>query len=198
MKLSLLYLCIVFMTALKSSSEAGILSAEQSGPFETLKVGVEYLSNTNRNLFHEFWDPVRGIDLSIATPFYAGTMRTGISLFPVTAKDVATPDYYHIFVHAGWGKHLRLPADLNLFGGFSIGYNTFILGIEAIEGIRYESELGLMFSLRMSVPVYGNWRAVLGGSHLTVLTHERIELVFLTFGLNYSFDSPLWFRNFMQ
>jgi hypothetical protein len=179
-------------------SRAVTPDAVDPGPFERLNISVEYLTNTNRNLFHEYWDPVWGIDLSVATPFYTGTMRAGISLFPVSSKDEAIPGYNHIYVHAGWGERLRLPAGLSLFGGFDIGYNTFILDIEAIEGIRYESEFGVMFFLRMDLPVYGNWRLALGGDHLTVLTHERIELTFLTFGVSYSFGSPSWFRSFMQ
>ena len=73
---------------------SNLLSASAGIAFDSLEIGLDYVGNVNRNVFHEYWSPGGGINAFIGTPFYYETIdyyeeRNGIRMRSYHRLDVS-------------------------------------------------------------------------------------------------------------
>jgi len=171
--------------------------AQSMEAFDSLEIGVHYVVNTNRNVFHDFWAPGQGIDAFIETPFYYGAVQAGLHAFPFYGQETGVSDFQIIFVYLKWGKRWSLLNKLDWFNHISIGSNIMIF--EKGWGYnRYENELGMGFDSGVSYPVYRNTAINLSGSYNIIFTRTRIKLAFVSAGMSYSLSTPGWLKAFLE
>lgn len=175
----------------------GGLFAQTAKPFETLDIGLQYVANTNRNVFHDYWAPGRGIDAFIETPFYYGTMQAGLHAFPFYGLETSISDFQTVFVYLKWGKRWSLLNKLDWFGRVGVGSNIMIFE-KGWSYSRYENELGMSLDSGVSYPVYRNIAFNFSGSYNVIFTHKRIKLTFISAGLSYSVSTPRILREFLE
>ncbi len=174
------------------------LHAGEKHPFDSLKIGLSYAVNTNRNDFHNFWKPGPGADGFLETPFYYGDVLLGIRVIHYASREDRIPEFLSIFVYTGWGKTWLLPYELDCFTGFSIGSDQMIFGGDHHLGTKYESEFGIHLNSRLSCPLYGKWRANLSGGYTVIFTKKQIRLTFFSAGISRSIEMPGWLKEFLE
>ncbi|UCH62561.1 MAG: hypothetical protein JSU77_12310 [Fidelibacterota bacterium] len=175
----------------------GGLSAQTATPFETLNIGLRCVANTNRNVFHDFWAPGRGVDAFIGTPFYYGTVQAGFHTFPFYGRKTDISDFQTVFVYLKWGKRWSLLNELCWFGLVGVGGNIMIFETEWRYS-RYESELGMSLDSGVSYTVHGNMAINFSGSYNIIFTSKQIRLMFLSAGVSYSLSTPGWLKAFLE
>jgi len=190
--LTVIHVVAVFILVLVSP-----LHAQNKNPFDSLDIGFQYVLNTNRNTFHEFWNPGKGYEGCLSTPFYFGDVHVGIQLFSYSSRTRALPGFESIFIYSGWGKSWMLPSRLTWFNGISVGSNIFIF--ENIEGYgKHESELSTGIVSRLHYPVSNRCNLTLAASYRTIFTYKPINLAFLSLGTTYSITTPKWLKVFLE
>ncbi len=171
--------------------------AQNMEAFDSLEIGVHYVVNTNRNVFHDFWVPGRGIDAFIETPFYYGAVQVGLQVFPFYGQETNVSDFQTVFIYLKWGLRWSLLNKLDCFNHISIGSNIMIF--EKAQGYsRYENELGMGLDSGVSYPVYRNIAINLSGSYNIIFTRKQIKLAFVSVGMSYSLSTPGWLKAFLE
>ncbi len=171
--------------------------AQSMEAFDSLEIGVQYVVNTNRNVFHDFWAPGRGIDAFIETPFYYGAVQAGLHAFPFYGQETSISDFQTVFVYLKWGLRWSLLNKLDWFNHISIGSSIMIF--DKAQGYsRYENELGMGLDSGVSYPVYKNIAINFSGSYNVIFTHKQIKLAFLSAGMSYSLSTPGWLKAFLE
>ena len=171
--------------------------AQSREAFDSLEIGVQYVVNTNRNVFHDFWAPGRGIDAFIETPFYYGAVQAGLHAFPFYGQETSISDFQTVFVYLKWGLRWSLLNKLDWFNHISIGSNIMIFEKE-LGYNRYENELGMGLDSGVSYSICKNTAINLSGSYNIIFTHKRIKLAFLSAGMSYSLSTPGWLKAFLE
>ncbi len=171
--------------------------AQSREAFDSLEIGVQYVVNTNRNVFHDFWAPGRGIDAFIETPFYYGAVQAGLHAFPFYSRESGVPDFQIVFIYLKWGQRWTLLNKLDWFNHIGVGSNIMIFEKEPGHA-RHESELGVSLNSGVSYPFYRNIAINLSGSYNIIFTRKRIKLAFVSAGMSYSLSTPGWLKAFLE
>ncbi len=173
----------------------------QSAPFDSLTIGINAITNPNRNVFHDFWTPETGAEGYAEMPFYLGDIRIGLQYLPYESVSGIEPDFNSLFGYLQWDARTRSFKNLSANGGVRIGLfqmrfaeNNFDLS----EGLIVEREFAIGASLGLNYNLYKQWRLNIAGSYVSILTDKKIELLFLSFGISRTFPAPQWLKNFLK
>jgi len=99
----------------------------------------------------------------------------------------------------GWGVEFKTLRLLKFYSGLNIGSFQMDFEDEDIEeGLVSESELGIEFMLRLSFQILKNANLNIEGSYLRIFTNMKIDLLYVSAGIDYSFNSPDWLRDFLN
>lgn len=193
-------ICWLVMGCLVITLVTADCCAESSEPsaFDTADIGLQVITNTNRNDFHRYWNSGPGLEGYILTPFYLGHFQLGVRVVSFESRPADLTDYQSLFMYAGWGLSWALPYNLKSFTGFSIGSDQMWFETENRPGSKHESEFGLALSARLGASLPGRWAVTAGGSYTEIFTHNRIRLVFVSVGVSRTFDLPGWLREFLK
>lgn len=175
----------------------GGLYAQTAKPFETLDIGLQYVANTNRNEFHDYWEPRQGVAGLLVTPFYYGYAQAGVQILPYSGKGGGLPDFTNAFIYLGWGVKWSLASKLDWFNSLNIGNNLMVFAKAERQAIT-ESELGIGFNSCLSYHVNKRWAVCISGFSEIIFTHKRIKLTFISAGLSYSVSTPRFLREFLE
>ena len=168
-------------------------------PFEKIRIGLEYTNNFNRNIFHDTWHPSGGIKGFFETPFYFGKMQIGLRLMNFNSKDLNIPEFFSWYIYAGWGVEFKTLKVLKLYSGLNISSFQMNFKDEDIEpGLRSESELGIEFMVRFSFEILKNTNLNIEGSYLQVFTNQKINLFYVSAGIDFLLNTPDWLRDFLN
>ena len=189
-------LIVIFISL--NFSDGIFLYAQKPEPYETLETGLKYIKNSNRNLFHKYWEPMSGFGGFLEMPYYFGNIKAGINVFPCYAKKSGISNFQIAYVYAGWDFKLLLFSRIGWYNGVSIGNNRMDFDDEDYGGFEDESEFGITYDSRLCFPINKNLFVNLSGCRLLIFTHKRIRLTFLSAGFSYSFTSPRWIQEFMK
>ena len=55
-----------------------LIYAQGEEAFDSLEIGWQYVTNINRNRFHDFYQPVKGFEGFAEMPFYYGDVQIAI------------------------------------------------------------------------------------------------------------------------
>jgi len=171
----------------------------EESPFEKIKIGLQYTSHFNQNIFHNTWQPSGGIKGFFETPFYFGRAQVGLKLMYFRTKDLSIPEFISWFVYGGWGMEFKLLRLLRLYSGLNIGSFQMKFEDEDIEpGLRSENELGIEFMVRFSFEILKNTNLNIEGSYLQVFTNQKINLFYVSAGIDFLLNTPDWLRDFLN
>ena len=63
---------ILAVKTLITISQNDLAYAQEPQAFDSLEIGLQYLTNINRNVFHDFYEPGKSIEGFVEMPFYYG------------------------------------------------------------------------------------------------------------------------------
>jgi hypothetical protein len=163
--------------------------------FSKITIGAKVQYKSNNDFLNKYWDPHKGIEVSIGTPFYFGSVNAGITIIPFSSLSPAKPDYVSRLYSLSWGSKLILPYNTSFSVGVKAGNYTFSFADDTINtNLQTESEFTAgLYSLFSFNELYG-CSLNLSADFLKVFTNKRITLVFISAGISYSISSPIWFR----
>jgi hypothetical protein len=193
-------LCLIVLCCLVVCPSATVSPAAPSEDtaFSTADIGLQVITSTNRNDFHQFWTSGLGADGYILTPFYQGDFQLGVRFMSFESQQSGLTDYLSTFIYFGWGMAWDLSQRFRGFAGFSVGSDQMFFELEDRPGSKHESEAGIAVTARLSASLAGRWEVTAGGSYSEIFTRNRIRLVFVSMGISRTFDLPDWLREFLK
>jgi hypothetical protein len=175
------------------------LAVSDDAPFDSLTISLNYIHNSNRNLYHHFWHPSHGAELGVETPFYFGIAEGGVQYVKSRSWMPEQPDFWTLYSYLGWGLSGRLTGRLNLYTGFNLGNIYFRFDDSGInEAARAERELGfgIKMGLRYEFSEYSY--LYLSLRRRVIFTSNRIKQDFISVGLGKSLCTPRWLKEFLN
>jgi hypothetical protein len=178
---------------------AAVPAQARARPFETLDLSLAVLGDINRGALHRWWSPGPALALGLTTPFYLGDLELGLQYAHPSALRDDVPGFRSLFVYAGWGGGRRLGAGFTAGGGLRVGIMAMRFDGDTLPDYRAsESELGVAGRAALRWMPAGSWFAESSVSYQSVLTHRRMEQVFLAAGVGRRFATPAWLRDFLD
>jgi len=174
------------------------VSKENSDAFTNIKLGLNFIKNTNNNVFHEYWAPDQGVEFYGQMPFYFGQIEGGIHFVPYENR-AAVPEFLSFYYYLGWGETLKFLGPVTWYNGLRIGnYNMNFDDSNINETQRSESELCVGLQSKIRYSIFSNFEVELSAIYLKVFTYKRVELAFISAGLTYGFSTPQWIREILE
>jgi hypothetical protein len=178
---------------------AGLPAQARPAPFETLDLSLTVLADVNRGALHRWWAPGPAVGVGVATPFHLGTLELGLQYAHPSALRDEVPGFRSLFVYAGWGGGRGLGSGFVAGGGLRVGFMAMEFDGDTLPRDRArESELGVAGRAALRWMPAGSWFAETSVSYQSVLTHRRMEQVFLAAGIGRRFAAPAWLRDFLD
>jgi hypothetical protein len=178
---------------------AALPAQVRPAPFETLDLGLTVLADINRGALHRWWAPGPAVSVGATMPFYLGSLELGLQYAHPSALRGDVPGFRSLFVYAGWGGNHDLGRGLAAGGGFRVGVMAMRFDGDTLSGYRSrESELGVAGRAALRWMPGTTWFAETSVSYQSVLTHRRMEQVFLAVGAGRRFGTPVWLRDFLD
>ena len=192
--------CIMFkqiiLLFLLITLSSTILLAE---PFDSSTITLDLVSNINKNDFHNFWEPKTGFELDGRTDFYIGMLELGFTYNKNKSKSIDQPDYNSIFSYIGFGFNYKITKSLSNYTGFRVGNYYMDFDDELIHSeLKSEHELGIGFNTSLQYSFIKKYALNLSLEHQKIFTYKRIYLWSVSAGVNYSFGTPKWLKEFLQ
>tara|TARA_B100000959_G_scaffold285307_1_gene359665 strand:+ start:918 stop:1490 length:573 start_codon:yes stop_codon:yes gene_type:complete len=174
-------------------SSGQLICSVHNNPFDSLSISIQLIKNINRNIFHDFYEPRNGIKTSITTPFYWGDIQGSIQVVPYYNKGQSDADFTGIEPNLKWGKQLYLSDKLKWFNGGGIGWYIFYFSDEIVVG-KIESELSTSYTSQLSLLVHKKISLSFEINKDTIFTYKKIDLVYISIGINYLTKTPDWVK----
>ena len=176
------------------------LSAQvRPAPFETLDLGLTVLADINHGALQRRWSPGTAVGLGVTIPFYLGQVELGAQYAHPRAERGDVPGFRSLFVYAGWGAGRELGRGLAARGGLRVGIMAMRFDGDTLPAFRRrESELGVTGRASVRWMPAGPWFVEGSISYQSILTHPRMEQVFLAAGAGRRFTTPAWLRDFLD
>jgi len=165
--------------------------------FDSLTAGLAYASATGRPDYSDYWQPGKGVEAFLNTPFYWGKVHVGVRYLR-NAGDTPSLDYDSAFMYAGWSAHVRLPRSLSLEPGLSCGGTVMSFHTDPESGNQLETEVAVELFVRLAIPVHGRWQLAAVAGWNTILTYNRIDLAVFSIGVSRELSMPGWMRGFLE
>jgi len=170
-------------------------------PYSRLHVQPGITYNTNRTQLHEDWQPGFGPQLVMAVPFYAGYLEAVAAFHiyrPLATSDV--PAFNALMLQLGWGLEQPMASWLTVAAGVRVG--NYGMGFDTNGDLERaevnESELVTAAQVQLAAHLTDRWSLVAATSYQRTFTRIRMDLVYATVGLRYSFDSPSWLQTLLR
>lgn len=178
-----------------------IISAQnyKHSPFEIIGVNINYSHNLSMDDLKEFWDVNYGGSINFETPFYFGHVSLGIDYTKFASNNSVQPDFNSFFISMKFSKKLELFLSTKLSAGIKFG--TFLMFFDVTTATDFEStesELAIGAQIKYEIPITHPVSFYTTSEFTTVFTNKRLKLWDVTAGLMYEFDSPKWFKEFME
>ena len=182
-------------------SNDSLIAKDNNRAFDSLKIGLKFLKNTNHNIFHDIWKPNTGVEGFIETPFYFGTIQAGIQFMSFTSELETIPNFQSFLYYIQWGKMIETPFKINWTN--SVRFGSYAMRIDETHfpnslGIITENELAVGLDSQLDYSYLNNWSLNLSTTYLVVYTHKRIKLLFVSLGFTRSFRTPTWLKEFLK
>jgi hypothetical protein len=169
--------------------------------FHTFNMGSNWVINTNRNTFHQYWQPHSGIEIYVKSPFYYGNTQIGLQYVPFSGKLIQQTSFNSLYLYINWEKEWNPYRSFYCSLGGRLGFYQmyFERDFQNIHSeLTHEQEFaaGLCSSLSYSLPV--KWRITVTGMVLKIYTYKRIHLTIFSMGLCKEFNTPQWLQEFLK
>ena len=174
-----------------------MMSGQSLAPFQTLQLSVQIVEPAQAKSLHGYWDPERGLEAMITTPFYWGEIYAGGQIKSFSGADSSYPNFESIYPFLGWGVSLLLPFQVRLHTGLNLGINR--MEFDTLTGFeRTESEVGLTLLIGFSRLLTPRMTLRSSIRRETIFTYERIHLLQYTVGLGYTIQTPQGIKKLLE
>ena len=173
------------------------MSGQSPAHFQTLQFSVQFVEPAQANSLHGYWDPGRGLEAMIITPFFWGDILAGVQIMSFSGADSSYPNFKSLYPFLGWGVSFPLPFQVRLHTGLNLGINR--MEFDTLTGfVRTESEVGLTLLIGFSSLLTPRLTLRSSIRRETIFTYERIHLLHYTAGLGFTIQTPLWIKEFVE
>ena len=203
-KLIIILAVKTLITILVPILQNGLVYAQEKQAFDSLEIGLQYIANINRNVFHDFYEPGKGIEGFVEMPFYYGDITVAIQALSYSAEKKSRVQGFHgVSTNLKWGKQYSLPYRVRWFTGIGVGLYAFLPGNptwSAPYKVAHftETELCAGLNSHLSYSIYKNWTMRFEGSYNRIFTYKPIDLAYFSVGIGYSFATPKWMKIFLE
>jgi hypothetical protein len=168
-------------------------------PFATLDLGLAVLADVNHGELHRWWSPGPAVGIGVTTPFHLGTLELGLQYAHPTAHRGDVPGFRSLFLYAGWGGGHGLGGGLTAGGGLRVGMMAMRFDGDTLpHDRRRESELGVAGRVALRWMPADDWFGEASLSYQSILTHRRMEQLFLAAAVGRRFATPAWLHDFLD
>jgi hypothetical protein len=191
---------LVIPLVLAVALSPSVLSAQaRPSAFETVDLSLTLLADVNKGTLHRYWSSGPAFAAGAALPFYFGIVEAGLQYAHPEALHGDVPGFRSIFVYAGWSGAHHLGSQLSVGGGLRLGVMAMRFDGDSLADFRRnESELGVAARTTLRWTPRGPWFTEASVTYQSILTHHRMEQVFLAAGLGRRFVTPSWLRDFLD
>ena len=176
-----------------------LLAQDATTPFSSITARLSIHRDIDHTGFHNFWKAGTGLEASLSTPFYLGSVDAGCFNVRFTSREDDVSGFNSLYLFAGWEETIHLPLRLFLSGGIRCGnyFMDFATSDEYTHQIR-ESELCVSLHTRLSQKVWKNIGWNISFTRMVIYTHKSIRLNFISSGASFSFASPEWLQGLLE
>ena len=159
--------------------------ARAQEPFSTVEIHARATQNVRRSLLHQYWNPGRGVALSMDTPFYWGFLEFGGTVHRYSALRDA-PGFGALWLYGGWGLEktwwgfIRVRSSARL-GNYRMSFDD---AESHFAGTRTESDLALSAGVGLALALAGPVSVQARASHLRVHTSPQLRLWYVSLGVS--------------
>lgn len=176
-----------------------LFAEDSDSAFKTLSFKINCLTNTNRNLLHQYWQPFIGGEVEVKMPFYAGNISVGLQLFQFKGISEIYPDYLVSYFYMGWGGEYHINSTLSGIIGIRLGsYQMNFDDTDINPTQKVESELASGIDGGINLKINSKWRSHIGIGYITIFTYKKIELLNISLGISYTIDTPSYLKEFLK
>jgi hypothetical protein len=191
-KLKFFLFLIVLIPLLKINAQTG-------DPYSKTNLEINFLKSKPSEFLGKYWNSDFGLQGLISTTFYAGQIQAGVNYYSFSGKEENYPAFKGFFIFAGWGNEISLPLRLTFFSAIRAGTFLMHFNVDTLSAFNnFESELAVNLNavLKYRITEFLNLHA--GGEFTAVFLHNKIKLLTAFAGLEYSFTSPVWLKEFFE
>ena len=188
-KFILIFIAVICLNGSESTAEV----------YDSTSVGLSYISNTSRELYHLYWEAPQGFDLSIRTKFYTGYLELGGSYTSHKSRFSDQADFKAYYPYFGWMHRSQVNDRIRFWIGPRVGsfIMSFADGQVNVEG-KNELELGIELFGSAELDLFSKFALELSLRHRVIYTRQKIEFTFIAAGIRYDFETPGWLRGFFR
>ncbi|NBB85507.1 MAG: hypothetical protein GVY12_04695 [Bacteroidetes bacterium] len=169
--------------------------------YQSVSVQAGATTNVNRTRLHDDWQPGVGAEAVVAVPFYAGHLEAVAAYHRYQPRPTAdVPAFQAILLQLGWGLEQPLTSRIAAHAGVRVGnYRmTFDVNGDLERAEITENELATALKGQVVFRVADRWSLVAATSYQRTFTRIRMDFVYTTVGVRYTFDSPSWLQTFLR
>jgi hypothetical protein len=175
------------------------VSAQNEEPYSKISIEMNYLQNKPSKFLDKYWKSDYGLQGFLSTPFYYGKILAGINYYSFTSRDEKYPGFKGFFINAGWGNEIKLPLNLIFCSSVKAGSLLMYFKVDSLSAFeRFESEFAVSLNTTLKYKLNSCLRINLGGEFTTVFLHNKMKLLTAFAGLEFSFASPTWIKEFFE
>jgi hypothetical protein len=175
------------------------VNAQVEEPFSKINLEINCLKNKSSEFLNRYWESKLGLQGTISFPFYFGKLQAGVNYYSFTGRENKYPAFKGFFINAGFGKNITLPLKLLLSTSVKVGSFLMYFNADTLSAFqRFESELAVGLNTVLKIPITNYFYINIGGEFVTVFLHYKIKFLTAYAGLEYSFSSPAWLKEFLK
>ena len=169
--------------------------------YQSVSVQAGATTNVNRTRLHDDWQPGGGAEAVVAVPFYAGYLEAVAAYHRYQPRSTAdVPAFDAFLLQLGWGLEQPLTSWIAAYAGVRVGNYRMAFDVNGdLERAEMtENELVTALQGQIVFDVTDRWSLLAAGSYQRTFTRIRMDLVYTTVGVRYTFDSPSWLQTLLR
>jgi len=173
----------------------------QDRSFDEISIGLNFSNNFNKETLYDYWDPGNSYEAYLRTPIQFGNVQAGLSYMPFKSKNTEQPDFNGTFIYLQWDKDIFTVNDFEVNAGIKFGIFRMVFDKTELyygEDEIQEHEIFTGLAASVNYKIMQNVGLSFSANYNSILTHKKINLFFVGAGFYYTFDSPLWLKDFLK
>jgi len=173
----------------------------QDRSFDEISIGLNFSNNFNKETLYDYWDPGNSYEAYLRTPIQFGNVQAGLSYIPFKSRNTEQPDFKGTFIYLQWNKEIFSASDFEFNAGIKFGLFRMVFDKTELyygEDEIQEHEIFAGLAASVNYKIMQNVGLSLSANYNSILTHKKINLFFVGAGFYYTFDTPLWLKDFLK
>jgi hypothetical protein len=176
-------------------------SFSQDRSFDEISIGLNFSNNFNKETLHDYWDPGNLYEAYLRAPIQFGNIQAGLSYMPFKSKNTEQPDFNGTFIYLQWDKDIFTVNNFEFNSGIKFGMFRMVFDKTELyygEDEIQEHEIFAGIAASINYKITQDAGLSLSANYNSILTHKKINLIFVGAGFYYTFDTPLWLKDFLK